>query len=162
MCIRDRYIPIDISLPKASALLNESGIILISDCFRSESFMQSKTRQPGGGHNIVEMEEKVKKFSLNVLDKIDITQSVSPSIDLEQKMFSSLGEILLHLSKTFKIKRKLTYYLLKVFYNLILKERRRKDIERRLFDNSRTSELFMTHNKYMIFKLTPSNTKNVV
>ena len=157
-----QYIPINISLPKASALLNKSGIILISDCFRSEAFMESKTRQPGGGHDIVEMEEKVKKFSLNVLNKIDITQSVSPSIDLEQKMFSALGEILLHLLQTFKTKRKLIYYLLKIFYSLFVKERRRKDIKRRLFSNSRTSKLFITHNKYMIFKLKPSNTKNVI
>ena len=150
-----QYIPIDISLPKASTLLNKAGIILISDCFRSEAFMESKTRQPGGGHNIVEMEEKLKKFSLNVLARTDITKSVSPSIDLEQKMFSALGEILFYLSETFKTKRKLIYYLVKIFYTLLIKERRRKDIEHRLFSKNRTSKLFITHNKYMIFKLRP-------
>ena len=57
-----QYIPMDISLPKSSLLLNETGIILVSDCFRSEAFKKSKSRQPGGGHSIVKMEEKLSEF----------------------------------------------------------------------------------------------------
>lgn len=150
-----QYIPMDISLPKASALLNKTGIILISDCFRSEAFKKSKTRQPGGGHSITEMEEKLVKFSLKIINKKDITQSVAPSIDLEQKTFNAFGEIIVRLSKSLKEKKNILFYLLKMSYKLFLKERRRKDLESRLFNKGRTSQLFMTYNKYIIFKLKP-------
>ena len=150
-----QYIPMDISLPKSSLLLNETGIILVSDCFRSETFKKSKSRQPGGGHSIVKMEEKLSEFSLNVILKEDITKSVAPSIDLEQKMFNALGEIISRLSISLKNKRVMLYNLIRLLYKTLIKKKRREDIERRLFSNSRTSHLFLTYNRYLIFKLKP-------
>ena len=150
-----QYIPMDISLPKSSLLLNETGIILVSDCFRSEAFKKSKSRQPGGGHSIVKMEEKLSEFSLNVILKEDITKSVAPSIDLEQKMFNALGEIISRLSISLKNKRVMLYNLIRLLYKTLIKKKRREDIERRLFSKSRTSHLFLTYNRYLIFKLKP-------
>ena len=150
-----QYIPMDISLPKSSLLLNETGIILVSDCFRSEAFKKSKARQPGGGHSIVKMEEKLSEFSLNVILKEDITKSVAPSIDLEQKMFNALGEIISRLSISLKNKRVMLYNLIRLLYKTLIKKKRREDIERRLFSKSRTSHLFLTYNRYLIFKLKP-------
>ena len=150
-----QYIPMDISLPKSSLLLNETGIILVSDCFRSETFKKSKSRQPGGGHSIVKMEEKLSEFSLNVILKEDITKSVAPSIDLEQKMFNALGEIISRLSISLKNKRVMLYNLIRLLYKTLIKKKRREDIERRLFSKSRTSHLFLTYNRYLIFKLKP-------
>ena len=145
----------DISLPKSSLLLNETGIILVSDCFRSEAFKKSKSRQPGGGHSIVKMEEKLSEFSLNVILKEDITKSVAPSIDLEQKMFNALGEIISRLFISLKNKRVMLYNLIRLLYKTLIKKKRREDIERRLFSKSRTSHLFLTYNRYLIFKLKP-------
>ena len=150
-----QYIPMDISLPKSSLLLNETGIILVSDCFRSEAFKKSKSRQPGGGHSIVKMEEKLSEFSLNVILKEDITKSVAPSIDLEQKMFNALGEIISRLSMSLKNNRVILYNLIRLLYKTLIKKKRREDIERRLFSKSRTSHLFLTYNRYLIFKLKP-------
>ncbi len=150
-----QYIPMDISLPKSSLLLNETGIILVSDCFRSEAFKKSKSRQPGGGHSIVKMEEKLSEFSLNVILKEDITKSVAPSIDLEQKMFNALGEIISRLFISLKNKRVMLYNLIRLLYKTLIKKKRREDIERRLFSKSRTSHLFLTYNRYLIFKLKP-------
>ena len=150
-----QYIPMDISLPKSSLLLNETGIILVSDCFRSEALKKSKSRQPGGGHSIVKMEEKLSEFSLNVILREDITKSVAPSIDLEQKMFNALGEIISRLSISLKNKRVILYNLIRLLYKTLIKKKRREDIERRLFSKSRTSHLFLTYNRYLIFKLKP-------
>ena len=150
-----QYIPMDISLPKSSLLLNETGIILVSDCFRSEAFKKSKSRQPGGGHSIVKMEEKLSELSLNVMLKEDITKSVAPSIDLEQKMFNALGEIISRLSISLKNKRVILYNLIRLLYKTLIKKKRREDIERRLFSKNRTSHSFLTYNRYLIFKLKP-------
>ena len=95
------------------------------------------------------MEEKLVKFSLKIINRKDITQSVAPSIDLEQKTFNAFGEIIIRLSKSLKEKKNILFYLLKMSYKLFLKERRRKDLESRLFNKGRTSQLFMTYNKYL-------------
>ncbi len=151
-----QYIPMDISLPKASALLNKTGIILISDCFRSEAFKKSRNRQPGGGHSLIEMEKKLVEFSLQIIEKQDITQSVAPSIDLEQKAFNAFGKIISRLSESLRAKKNILFYFLKISYKLFFKRKRKEDLERRLFKKDRTSELFITYNKYIIFKLKPT------
>ena len=95
------------------------------------------------------------EFSLNVILKEDITKSVAPSIDLEQKMFNALGEIISRLSISLKNKRVILYNLIRLLYKTLIKKKRREDIERRLFSKSRTSHLFLTYNRYLIFKLKP-------
>ena len=45
------------------------------------------------------------KISLQIINRKDITQSVAPSIDLEQKTFNAFGEIIMRLSKSLKEKK---------------------------------------------------------
>ena len=86
-----QYIPAKIALEKAKGLLSKDGQILVADCFRSDIKNTSHNRRPGGGHPLSEMLKLLKDIDLNVVSKKEITKSVAPSLDIEQKFYNVVG-----------------------------------------------------------------------
>ena len=86
-----QYIPAKIALKKAKGLLNKGGQILVADCFRSDVKHSSHNRRPGGGHPLSEMLKLIKDIDLNIISKKEITKSVAPSLDIEQKFYNVVG-----------------------------------------------------------------------
>ena len=152
-----QYIPLNKALEKASKLLNKNGQILIADCFRSDVSKKSTYRPPGGGHSLIDMLEEIKINNLKIILKEEITKSVSPSIDIEQKFYKTLGIIIRRITHSFSKKHPLIFNIVNSVYKLFLNKRKRNKLHNRLFRNSRNSEIFEYYNHYMIFLLKPNS-----
>ncbi len=150
-----QYIPIDLALKKSKGLLNDTGRIIISDCFRSNIESTNQYRAPGGGHSLKEMYKKINLNKLKIIKKEDITSSVSASIDLEQKFYNTLGMVIKRIAQSYYNRNKITFKIAKVIYKMLLNNKKRTRLNDRLFNKSRTSEIFELHNNYMIFLLKP-------
>lgn len=152
-----QYIPIKIALQKASSLLNNDGEILIADCFRSEKKQEGIFRQPGGGASLISMEKELRIQKINVIVKKEITKLVAPSIQLEQKFYNTLGFSIKRIITSLNVNRPITLKFLKIIYKIFFSKRRRKRLEKRLFENTRTADSFIKYNHYMIYKLRPGS-----
>tara|TARA_A100001011_G_scaffold393959_1_gene485182 strand:+ start:582 stop:1481 length:900 start_codon:yes stop_codon:yes gene_type:complete len=150
-----QYIPIEISLNKANNLLKDEGEILIADCFRSEKKHEGIFRNPGGGPSMKSMEEELKNLKFKVLVRKEITRFVAPSIELEQKFYNTVGFAIKRIISSFKINRPFTLKFLNLIYKIFLNKRKRLRLENRLFNQTRTTDLFSKYNHYMIYKLKP-------
>ena len=149
-----QYIPTRIALKKASGLLNQNGEIIIADCFRSAQKQTGIFRKPGGGASLLSMDSEIKKQNFNIVAREEITKSVAPSIELEQQFYNTVGFAVKRIIYNLKINRPIMLKIITMIYNLLVSKRRRLRLKNRLFDNTRSSELFMKYNHYMIFKLT--------
>ena len=150
-----QYIPIKLALKKASSLLNDDGEILIADCFRSEKKHEGIFRQPGGGASLKSMERELEVQKINILKKKEITKLVAPSIELEQKFYNILGFSISRIIASFKINRPIILKFLSIIYKILFNKKKRMRLENRLFNQTRTIELFNQYNHYIIFKLKP-------
>ena len=150
-----QYIPIKLALQKASNLLNDDGEILIADCFRSEKKHEGIFRQPGGGASLKSMERELEVQKINILKKKEITKLVAPSIELEQKFYNTLGFSISRIITSFKINRPIILKFLSIIYKILFNKKKRMRLENRLFNQTRTIELFNQYNHYIIFKLKP-------
>jgi len=87
-----QYIPLPDGLPRCVDLLKPGGHVLIADCFRSEGFSPDKVQATvGGGHRIAAFRAFLAEQPLDVQFEEDITDSVAPSIDVEQGLFNVVG-----------------------------------------------------------------------
>ena len=148
-----QYISLEIGLKKAKHLLAPKGKIIISDCFRSSQNKNNPYRPPGGGHYIGDMYKLIAKTKLEITAKEDITSSVAASIDLEQKFYNVIGFAVKRTKDALKLRYPILTRLMIGFYILLLSKKRRDRFEKRLFEKSRTSEVFKNYNNYMIFSL---------
>ena len=81
-----QYIDIDIFARKAYGLLKPSGFVLVCDYFRKENNCYYKTC------NIIgEFERKMKEGSFALIRQEDITDYVTPTIDLASHYYSRYG-----------------------------------------------------------------------
>ena len=152
-----QYIPIKTALKKASILLKNNGEILIADCFRSDKKQIGIIRQPGGGASLKSMEKELEIQKLKILVRKEITKLVAPSVELEQKFYNTLGFSIKRIIISLNVNRPITLKFLKIVYKIFFSKRRRKRLEKRLFENTRTACSFIKYNHYMIYKLKPGN-----
>ena len=148
-----QYIPIKTALKKASILLKNNGEILIADCFRSDKKQIGIIRQPGGGASLKSMEKELEIQKLKILVRKEITKLVAPSVELEQKFYNTLGFSIKRIITSLNVNRPITLKFLKIVYKIFFSKRRRKRLEKRLFENTRTAGSFIKYNHYMIYKL---------
>lgn len=152
-----QYIPIKTALKKASILLKNNGEILIADCFRSDKKQIGIIRQPGGGASLKSMEKELEIQKFKILVRKEITKLVAPSVELEQKFYNTLGFSINRIVTSLNVNRPITYKFLKIIYKIFFSKRRRKRLEKRLFENTRTADSFIKYNHYMIYKLRPGS-----
>ena len=152
-----QYIPIKTALKKASILLKNNGEILIADCFRSEKKQIGIIRQPGGGASLKSMEKELEIQKFKILVRKEITKLVAPSVELEQKFYNTLGFSINRIITSLNVNRPITSKFLKIIYKIFFSKRRRKRLEKRLFENTRTADSFIKYNHYMIYKLRPGS-----
>ncbi len=152
-----QYIPIKTALKKASILLKNNGEILIADCFRSDKKQIGIIRQPGGGASLKSMEKELEIQKFKILVRKEITKLVAPSVELEQKFYNTLGFSINRIVTSLNVNRPITLKFLKIVYKIFFSKRRRKRLEKRLFENTRTADSFIKYNHYMIYKLRPGS-----
>ena len=152
-----QYIPIKTALKKASILLKNNGEILIADCFRSDKKQIGIIRQPGGGASLKSMEKELEMQKFKILVRKEITKLVAPSVELEQKFYNTLGFSINRIVTSLNVNRPITLKFLKIIYKIFFSKRRRKRLEKRLFENTRTADSFIKYNHYMIYKLRPGS-----
>jgi SAM-dependent methyltransferase len=152
-----QYIPIKTALKKASILLKNNGEILIADCFRSDKKQIGIIRQPGGGASLKSMEKELEIQKFKILVRKEITKLVAPSVELEQKFYNTLGFSINRIVTSLNVNRPITLKFLKIIYKVFFSKRRRKRLEKRLFENTRTADSFIKYNHYMIYKLRPGS-----
>jgi len=152
-----QYIPIKTALKKASILLKNNGEILIADCFRSDKKQIGIIRQPGGGASLNSMEKELEIQKFKILVRKEITKLVAPSVELEQKFYNTLGFSINRIVTSLNVNRPITLKFLKIIYKIFFSKRRRKRLEKRLFENTRTADSFIKYNHYMIYKLRPGS-----
>ena len=150
-----QYIPIKTALKKARILLKNNGEILIADCFRSDKKQIGIIRQPGGGASLKSMEKELEIQKFKILVRKEITKLVAPSVELEQKFYNTLGFSINRIVTSLNVNRPITLKFLKIIYKIFFSKRRRKRLEKRLFENTRTADSFIKYNHYMIYKLRP-------
>lgn len=144
-----------ISLEKARSLLVPGGEILIGDCFRSDSFKQDPTFYTvGGGHGVAAFRATLATQPLAILAEHDITDAVAPSIDLEQALFNVLGVGLAGFDRELAAKRPWKHWLMHRALRLVMNARKRARLSQRLFDQARTSAVFIANNRYLLIRLT--------
>ena len=152
-----QYIPIKTALKKASILLKNNGEILIADCFRSDKKQIGIIRQPGGGASLKSMEKELEIQKFKILVRKEITKLVAPSVELEQKFYNTLGFSINRIVTSLNVNRPITLKFLKIIYKIFFSKRRRKRLEKRLFENTRTADSFIKYNHYMIYKRRPGS-----
>jgi len=148
-----QYIRIDTSLNKTKEILNKDGQILIADCFRSKNYSALNKRPPGGGHELSKFYKKIKELNLKIVSYEDITFFVSPSIDLEQKFYNTIGFIYNRIEKELLSKKPFLFNFLKLIFKISLKKNKRKRLKDRLFKSERNSKTFQENNSYIIISL---------
>jgi SAM-dependent methyltransferase len=154
-----QYIPLTESLPKCARLLAPGGQVLIADCFRTEAYSGRSVQgpQPGGGHRVGNFRSSVTQTGFAVAAEEDITEAVAPSIDLEQQLYNVLGHGVTRVSDEVHAKRPAAHWALARIIGLFLSRKRRENLMQRLTGTSRTSQAFLTYNRYQIFRLVRAN-----
>lgn len=149
-----QYVPLPLSLKKATSLLVDSGEILIADCFRSEAW-QGRIRDGivGGGHPIARFRKALARQPLDVVAEEDITAFVAPSIDLEQGLFNVIGHALSRLDEELAARRPTLRWTVRRALSVLMRRRARERLASRLFEQKRNAETFSRFNTYLIVRL---------
>ena len=148
-----QYIPAKIALEKAKGLLSKDGQILVADCFRSDLQHNSYNRRPGGGHPLSEMLKLIKDIDLGIVSKKEITKSVAPSLDIEQKFYNVVGVGIDKVQQGLVISHPWKMRLFNLVYKTIVSQKKRRRLHDRIYGNMRNSSNFIKFNHYMIFQL---------
>ena len=148
-----QYIPAKIALEKAKGLLSKDGQILVADCFRSNLKNNSHNRRPGGGHPLSEMLKLIKDINLNIVSKKEITKSVAPSLDIEQRFYNVVGVGIDKLQQGLVTSYPWKMKLFNLVYKTIVSQKKRRRLNDRIYGNIRNSDNFIKFNHYMIFQL---------
>ena len=148
-----QYISAKIALRKAKGLLSKDGQILVADCFRSEVKHSSHNRRPGGGHPLSEMLKLIEDIDLNIVSKKEITKSVAPSLDIEQKFYNVVGVGIDKVQRGLVASHPWKMKLFNLVYKTIVNQKKRRRLHDRIYGNIRNSDNFIKFNHYIIFQL---------
>lgn len=152
-----QYIPLDIALSKSIEYLATDGVVIIADCFRSAEAYKYATAEAkvGGGHALADFRTTFENLGLVMILEEDITQSVAPTVDVEQDFFNVIGlgtrRIDQGLADTHPFVRWVLHRLLAIFVN----KKRRERLDLRLNARTRTAETFCRYNTYLMMKIKP-------
>ncbi len=151
-----QYIPVQIALEKAAAYLGKGGEIIVSDCFRSETFKGHKTGSTvGGGHRIGKFRSILSAMPIKTVSEEDITASVAPSVDLEQGLFNVFGHAITRIDAELATKKRKTRWFLHRALATVMSKRKRYRLNQRLNEKTRTAAHFSANNIYLMIKLRP-------
>jgi MPBQ/MSBQ methyltransferase len=150
-----QYIPLDQGLARCLALLRPEGVVIIADCFRTDAYQgrQKHGPQPGGGHKLTAFRRTLAELPFDVRHEEDITASVAPSIDLEQRLFHVFGFALQRIDAELQAKRPRSRWVLMRLISLFVSARRRAAIWQRLTGTTRSAEVFCHYNRYVMMVL---------
>jgi MPBQ/MSBQ methyltransferase len=148
-----QYIPLSESLPKCAGLLKPRGHLVLADCFRSEDFGKRDHSIVGGGHGIAEYRSAVRDSAFEPLSEEDVTTAVAPSVDLEQDLFNVFGLAITRVDDELSAKRPRVRWLANRAWRLLVSARRRERLTRRLTERTRTADVFIANNVYLMAKL---------
>ncbi len=151
-----QYIMVETALGKAAKYLDKDGEIIVSDCFRSESYKPRKIGSTvGGGHRIGTYRTALAKLSIATVFEENITASVAPSIDLEQGFFNVLGHGITRIDSELALKKRKTRWFLQRAIATVMSKRKRYRLNQRLNEKTRTAAHFSANNIYLMIKLRP-------
>jgi SAM-dependent methyltransferase len=149
-----QYIPLDQGLAKALRLLTPDGQIVIGDCFRSAGFQSGNGRATvGGGHSLAKFRALLASLPVTISAEQDVSASVAPSIDLEQRLFHVFGHGLTRINQEMAAKRPVRWRAARFVLDRFLGQRQRLRLGQRFLETTRTSEIFLANNCYMFFRL---------
>lgn len=151
-----QHIPMDIALTKSMALLNETGHIIVSDCFRSEAFTTNGLDATvGGGHPVAEFQQTLSDLPLSTVSQEDITNAVAASVDIEQGLFNVVGLGLTRIDSELTAKKPFVRRVLLGIIGLFMSKSKRYRLNQRLNEQTRSAENFRKNNRYLMVKLKP-------
>lgn len=152
-----QYIPLETGLSKALSFLKPGGSVVIADCFRTDAYEGRHVHgpKPGGGHHLSNFRKMLADMPVSTASEEDITTDVAPSIDLEQGFFNVVGHGVTRIDGELLDKRRKTRWLIARFIRLIVPQKRREALMQRLTEQTRTSDEFMTYNRYLMLRLCP-------
>lgn len=149
-----QYIPPDIALGKARALLAPGGEILIGDCFRHGTAQaEPGQRLPGGGHDLAQTRAELTRQGLALLAEEDITEAVAPSIELERGFYMVIGHAIDRIDAALRANKPMQRRLLAGLVRLVLNRARRQRLRARLDGRDRSAAQFIAANRYLIWRL---------
>ena len=138
-----QYIEPEKAMKKTLPLLNRNGYLLICDLFR----VDTKEKCPiAGGHNLTKFFNIVSEYPLSLVKNFDITEEMSPNIDIEHHIFKEVVEPVANLLGQLLDSR---YPLL----SKILKWKYKRKIEKmrqKYFSSQRTAENFKKFKSYRL------------
>ncbi len=145
-----QYIPLEIGLSKCADHLVASGHVLLADCFRSNEFDGLDHSIVGGGHRLSDFRSVLDGSPFEETAGADITDSVAPSVDLEQAFFNVLGYAGSRIDSELEAKRPKLRWLLQKAIRVMINQRGRKRLDQRLNRQTRSSDVFRRNNRYII------------
>jgi SAM-dependent methyltransferase len=151
-----QYIALKTGLAQAIGLLAPGGEVLVGDCFRSDAFRGGKVKATvGGGHRLQAFRDLVATLPLDVVAEEDISAEVAPSIDLEQALFHVIGHAITRVDTELTDKRPGRWRIARWVFDRFTSDRQRARLTQRLMERTRTSEVFLANNHYMLIRLRP-------
>jgi MPBQ/MSBQ methyltransferase len=149
-----QYIPLEAGVPGCLKLLKPGGQIIISDCFRSDTFeLVPGTSTVGGGHPISDFRAMLDEWPVEVLSEEDITEATAPSVEIEQGLFNVLGYAFTRVDEDLQRSRPRLRWMLGKVVGALLNERKRARLEQRLNQQTRNRHSFMKNNVYLMMDL---------
>ena len=107
----------------------------------------------GGGHRIGAFRNFLGDQPLEVLSEEDITDSVAPSIDVEQGLFNVVGYGLNRVDDQLDVQRPKTRSAIHWIIRRLISSRKRARLDQRLNQQTRTAAAFSKNNTYLLLKL---------
>jgi trans-aconitate methyltransferase len=149
-----QYIPMDISLTKSASLLTLGGTIIVSDCFRTQAFFDSKAvaARVGGGHALVDFDAILNDLPLTIVSREDITEQVAPTVDVEQELYNVVGYAVTRVDDGLVATHPFLRKFLRGLMGLFFSQRRRERLEQRLHQKTRSATNFIRFNTYVMVK----------
>jgi MPBQ/MSBQ methyltransferase len=145
-----QYIPLAQGLPKCAGLLKPGGHVLLADCFRSDEFAGLDHSIVGGGHRLADYRALLEEVPFDTLREQDITESVAPSVDLEQALYNVVGHAITRVDGELSAKRPKSRWLVGSAIRSVLSQRRLDRLDKRLNRTDRNAAAFCQNNRYII------------
>lgn len=139
-----QYIPMDQSIPRALALLNPGGHIMVCDFFKNDPEGKSKL---GGGHQYDEWMEKKATFPITTLAEKDITAETSLTIDIVNQF--NMDVLKPVWSSVWALGEDRFPFLIRMVRKMYRKKIEK--MENKHFTGQRTGENFRNYKKYMFY-----------
>lgn len=139
-----QYIPMDKSIPKALALLNPGGYMMVCDFFKTDPERKSKL---GGGHSYDQWLTYKASCPVKTVIEKDITAQTAPTIDIVNQLNTEvLKPIWTSGWALGKDRFPLAIKLARMLY-----PRKIEKMENKFFTNQQTGENFKKYKRYMFY-----------